>query len=370
MPNRTADVIHRWAICFAIIAMSPFVVRAQQPPVPSVPGGQGETEPEPLPLIEWTPIDDADIGRQLAAWAGEVADPVAVSQVATTWDRLSSPSGASMSRLQAFLTAAAEASPALGESLRRLDAVLDIDTVEQIALSLSSSEFDALVSENLRLWATARFVQHGFFDEALALVETVDIEQVVDPAALLFYRGAAEHQLVKLPEAKASLESLLRPDYPLPSRYEQLAEMMLKDLEQVKPESLGAIARQMSDVRRRLALGAADKQVQGLEDQIVDQIDKMIEKIEQQMQQQQQQASAPSDIPMDDSKLQGGGGEGDVDIKDIGKSSGWGDLPPKERERIMQQIGRDFPSYYRDVIEEYFRRLATEERTEQPNGQP
>ena len=26
----------------------------------------------------------------------------------------------------------------------------------------------------------------------------------------------------------------------------------------------------------------------------------------------------------------------------------------------MQQIGRDFPSHYRDVIEQYFRRLAAE----------
>ena len=26
----------------------------------------------------------------------------------------------------------------------------------------------------------------------------------------------------------------------------------------------------------------------------------------------------------------------------------------------MQQIGRDFPSHYRDAIEQYFRRLAAE----------
>ena len=47
--------------------------------------------------------------------------------------------------------------------------------------------------------------------------------------------------------------------------------------------------------------------------------------------------------------------------RNIGNKSGWGDLPPKEREEAMQQIGRDFPSHYRDVIEQYFRRLAAEE---------
>ncbi len=56
----------------------------------------------------------------------------------------------------------------------------------------------------------------------------------------------------------------------------------------------------------------------------------------------------------------GGKGPGNVTKKDIGDGAGWGNLPPKEREEAMQQIGRDFPSHYRDVIEQYFRRLATE----------
>jgi hypothetical protein len=36
-------------------------------------------------------------------------------------------------------------------------------------------------------------------------------------------------------------------------------------------------------------------------------------------------------------------------------------LPAKEREEAMQQIGKDFPSHYREVIEQYFRKLASEE---------
>ncbi len=368
MPNRTIPTALRLIFCCVlIVAVGSMEASAQVPVLPRGPAEEAKAEPEPLPLVEWTPVGDAEVKAQLSRWAENVSEPTATSQVIATWERLSRPAGMAMPRVQAFLTAAAEASPDLHEALRRLDSVLDLDSVEQLALSLSSSEFDRPVSENLRLLATARFVQHGFYDEALAMVKTVDIEQVVDPAALLFYRGVAEHQLVQLPEAKASLESLVKPDYPLPARYQQLAEMMLKDLEQVEPDSLGAIARQMSDVRRRLSLGAADKQVQGIEDQIVDNIDKMIEEIEKQMQQQQQQQmGGPPSLPMEDSQLPGGGGEGDVDIKDIGKSSGWGDLPPKERERIMQQIGRDFPSYYRDVIDEYFRRLATEQRDERP----
>ena len=36
----------------------------------------------------------------------------------------------------------------------------------------------------------------------------------------------------------------------------------------------------------------------------------------------------------------------------------------------MQQIGRDFPAHYRDAIEQYFRRLATEEENSKVPPKP
>jgi hypothetical protein len=61
---------------------------------------------------------------------------------------------------------------------------------------------------------------------------------------------------------------------------------------------------------------------------------------------------------MQDSMPAGGKGPGDVDPKKIGAKSGWGDLPPKQREQAMQQISKDLPAHYREVIEEYFRKIA------------
>ena len=63
---------------------------------------------------------------------------------------------------------------------------------------------------------------------------------------------------------------------------------------------------------------------------------------------------------MPDSQIAGGKGPGKVAKKFIGDKSGWGNLPPKERDEALQQIGREFPSHYREVIEQYFKRLATE----------
>ena len=101
-----------------------------------------------------------------------------------------------------------------------------------------------------------------------------------------------------------------------------------------------------------------------VEDGVIESLDKMIKKIEDQQQKQQQSESGSDSIrsssPAPDSRPLGGKGPGEVAKKNIGSGSGWGNLPPKEREEAMQEIGRDFPSHYRDAIEQYFRRLAAE----------
>ncbi len=105
-----------------------------------------------------------------------------------------------------------------------------------------------------------------------------------------------------------------------------------------------------------------------MEDGVIESLDKLIKKIEEQQQQQDAASAARNNIrsssPAQESQIIGGKGPGDVEKKNIGSSNGWGDLPPKEREAAMQDVGRDFPSHYRDVIEQYFRRLAAEESNE------
>ena len=56
--------------------------------------------------------------------------------------------------------------------------------------------------------------------------------------------------------------------------------------------------------------------------------------------------------------LPGGGGPGDVDPRKLAEETDWGDLPPLQRKQALQELGEEFPSHYRDVIEEYFRSLA------------
>ncbi len=56
----------------------------------------------------------------------------------------------------------------------------------------------------------------------------------------------------------------------------------------------------------------------------------------------------------------GGKGPGNVDQKRLKNEEDWGNLPPKERQEALQQISKDLPAHFRDVIEEYFRKLARE----------
>ena len=51
-------------------------------------------------------------------------------------------------------------------------------------------------------------------------------------------------------------------------------------------------------------------------------------------------------------------GPGGATPRNTGNEDGWGNLPPQERQAALQQISEEFPSHYREVIEEYFRRLA------------
>jgi hypothetical protein len=157
-------------------------------------------------------------------------------------------------------------------------------------------------------------------------------------------------------------------------RYATVAMLMQADLQALKDESLDHISRRMNDITRRLDFGRAGKKVQGVENGVIASLDKLIEELEKQAQQAagggggggQGQNRGPaqgirSSNPASESTPAVGKGPGNLDKKRIGSSSGWGDLPAKEREEALQQIGKDFPSHYREIVESYFRKIAESE---------
>jgi hypothetical protein len=233
--------------------------------------------------------------------------------------------------------------------------------------AFSNESLPPLVRDNLRLFVGRWLAQHDLVDESLEVLKDVAPDHVADPATLLFYQAVGQHRLLKKDECLAAVTKLLEREAELPRRYVTLARLMEADIKPLKVDSLDEIARLMEDVRRRLALARAGKAVRDEEDQIVAKLEKMIEELEkqrqqQQQQQQQQRAGNPRgkrpNNPLDDSRAAELKAPGEVDPKNLGKKDGWGNLPPKQRQEVLQQIGRELPAHFRETIEEYFKRLA------------
>ncbi|MBI1913677.1 MAG: hypothetical protein HYS12_02810 [Planctomycetes bacterium] len=65
---------------------------------------------------------------------------------------------------------------------------------------------------------------------------------------------------------------------------------------------------------------------------------------------------------MRDSNIATNSGPGQIDakkIKDLAEQ--WGKLPPRDREASMRELTRDMPQRYREVIQEYFRKLSVQD---------
>ncbi len=230
---------------------------------------------------------------------------------------------------------------------------------------LTDAKTPAIVRNNLRLWYARWLTEEKQYDEALDQLSGLTTTDVVDPASLLFYQGVADHWLLKKQPGLQAIGELLERKNEIPRRYAQLASLMQTDLSGLKDESLDHIDRRMHDVENRLDQAHAGKKVRKEEDGIIASLDKLIQEKEKQQQEQDGGSSgaggARPSSPMPDSMLPTGlHAKGDVAKKSIGTHSGWGDLKPKERAEALQDIGEEFPSHYRAVIEQYFRRAASD----------
>ena len=230
---------------------------------------------------------------------------------------------------------------------------------------LTQTENDTFTTETIRLWTARKLIRLGRYDEAALLLENLPLDSSVDPTTLLFCKAACEYWLLRIEEAAQSVAKLLEREKELPVRYRQLALLLETDITSLKEDSLDHISRRMRDVTRRLELGHAGPGVQAVQSGVIDSLDKLIKKLEEQKKQQASGGAGSSGgsmsdgRPMEDSQLAGGKGRGEVKKRELGETDEWGDLPPREREDALQQIGRDYPAHYREAIEQYFKRLAT-----------
>ncbi len=303
----------------------------------------------------WKPVD-FETAKQRIQSALTDANEIAQAKVEAIWIR---PAG---DQAVDLLELAALSAAAMDEPTR--SAISACERAPNLA-KLESPQWAGLpdeLADNVRLFYARWLVQNNLYDEALVHLKPIQLERVVDPSALLFYRAVVAHRLLNKSECVASTNLLLENAGKIPRRYEQLARMMTADIEPLKVDSPDEIARLMNDVERRLELGRAGERVRKREEEIVKKLDKLIEQIEKEMekkkQQQQQPSSGNPSKPLDDSSPISQKGAGDVESKEQENRKRWGDLPPEERRSTLQQISRELGARYREVIEEYFRKIA------------
>lgn len=132
------------------------------------------------------------------------------------------------------------------------------------------------------------------------------------------------------------------------------------------------IALEMKVVTRHLnKLQTGKKPTRDKQEEVVSMLDNLIAELEKECAACRGGTSGNKpNRPLADSMIIGGpGGIGDLHAgKDNGKK--WGELPPKERERIMQSMTEGFPAHYQTVLERYYRRLAEEKGNNEATAKP
>jgi hypothetical protein len=251
----------------------------------------------------------------------------------------------------------------------------------------------AFFRANLALAYARALSQRRVYEEALEALKSIRPEQVVDPATHLFHKAAAEYSTLQKKDCDDTIARLLDDVIDAPERYKMVAALMHFDMLSWKDKDLGSIARKMDNVERRLELARGGPQTQKQQKEIVDRLDELIKQLENQQKQQQQQQQQggkpgeqpggqcpnggqpgqgqgqgpPSDniqasSPQQDSMGGNGKGPGNVDPKKLKEMAEvWGKLPERERAKAMLELTRDMPPRYREVIENYFKKLAQSE---------
>jgi hypothetical protein len=258
----------------------------------------------------------------------------------------------------------------------------------QVPELLKDAKQSTFFRANLALAYARALSNRRVYEEALDSLKAIRVEQVVDPASFLFHKAVCEYstaaaESTKQPQRKKEVEGtiirLLDDVVDAPERYKMVAALMHFDMMTWKDKDLGAIARKMDNVERRLELARGGPETQKQQKEIVDRLDELIKQLENQQKQQgggggnggqcpeggqgnqqgQPGNNTRSSSPQDDSRGGNGTGPGLVDPKKFKElAEVWGKLPEKERAAAMRELTKGAPPQYRELVENYFKKLA------------
>jgi hypothetical protein len=135
---------------------------------------------------------------------------------------------------------------------------------------------------------------------------------------------------------------------------------MLHGAEQARQrDPIASLSGEMGGIESDLDQQQTGQPVQTEQKHVVSQLDKLIEELNKQCNGNGGSSNNPTK-PMADSKIaKGPGGAGPMHDPQAGVKS-WGQLPARERDKILQSQNDGFPAGYESLLSSYYNRLAQE----------
>lgn len=235
---------------------------------------------------------------------------------------------------------------------------------------------DPFVAANAAYFEARAWFELGDSERAAAtladLESRTESDRLHTPFAphLWFLRAACQARVLEFEAAEASLAELRKrfPDAPEPVLVG--ARQLQLEVERRQTGTLDEVSTVMTFVADRLNVADPGDATRSRQEEVVALLDRLIEDQEQQEQQAgsgsarrggqpSQQPGAPA-TPREESAAP----EGSAEIGELhgapraAAAESWGNLPPAQREKILQSIRERFPSRYRELVEQYYRALA------------
>ncbi len=169
--------------------------------------------------------------------------------------------------------------------------------------------------------------------------------------------------------ALAFAEEAGQPAGPAPeekSRFDRMTDRVVGRMEgEWKRDPMRVISTDMTGIVQNLSDYQTDKPVQTKQEKVVSRLEELIKELEKQCSGGGGSSPHPT-RPLDRSRIVGGpGGQGDmIDPRQGDKQ--WANLPPRQREQILQSRTEGFPPGYEAILQSYYRRLSQEQVT--PDG--
>ncbi len=245
------------------------------------------------------------------------------------------------------------------------------------ALSREANPYVAVAAANLAATTLIDQEQIELALEVLTLVEGrhAPVEKYTTAHdRFLFMRGVCLVHALNYEGAVASLEEFVGRYPDAPERLRVGAVQILTELSRRAPGRIGDVRDLLTYARRRIHTGETGKPVIERQKEAVALLDALIEEAEEQEKNQggggdgSGGGNGGGGAPQGNQQSGGGanqsnapgGADRDANLrKKIAKpGDAWGRMPPRERDQILQALQKQYPSQYRELLEQYYRQLS------------